>query len=58
MTRKRGIQRRKYLIVEYPLGVIAGLIEEPGEGFVDAEGEADKEACQWERSKKEAGRIL
>ena len=34
---------------EFPLGVVRGKLDEPGPRFVDVEGEADKEACRWER---------
>lgn len=37
------------LIWEKPLGVIRGPLDEPGPRFIDVEGEADKEACMWER---------
>jgi hypothetical protein len=35
---------------EFPLGVVRGELDEPGPRFVDVEGEADKEACRWERN--------
>jgi len=38
------------LIWEVPLGTKRGYLDEPGPRFVDVEGEADKEACRWERS--------
>lgn len=57
MHRKEIKPRRKFLAVERPLGVIAEIMEEPAEGFVDAEGEADKEACIWERSQCESGKM-
>jgi hypothetical protein len=34
---------------EMPLNVVRGQLDEPGPRFVDVEGEADKEACRWER---------
>ena len=37
------------LIWEMPLGTKRGPLDEPGPRFVDVEGEADKEACRWER---------
>lgn len=42
-------QSRKKLITERPIGTIFEILEEPEPGFVDVEGEADKEACRWER---------
>lgn len=41
---------RNRLIWEKPLGTKRGYLDEPGPRFVDVEGEADKEACIWERS--------
>lgn len=37
------------LMWEKPLGTIRGSLDEPGPRFVDVEGEADKQACVWER---------
>ncbi len=33
---------------EQPLGVIAGIMEEPGEGFVDPYEAEERAAIQWE----------
>jgi hypothetical protein len=55
LSRDPGFYRRgdgsgqNRLIWEKPLGTKRGYLDEPGPGFVDVEGEADKEACRWER---------
>lgn len=56
MQRKEIKPRRKFLAVEMPLGTICEVIEEPEPWDYDAEGEADKEACAWERNQCVSGK--
>ena len=49
---------RKKLITERPLGTVFEILEEPEQGFVDVEGEADMAACVWERSECESGKTV
>jgi len=51
LGRARTSQSQTRLIWEMPLGVVRGELDDPGLRFVDVEGEADKEACRWERGK-------
>ena len=49
-NRGREGKAENRLIWEMPLGTKRGYLDEPGPRFVDVEGEADKEACRWERT--------
>ena len=48
--RRGDANKENRLIWEMPLGTKRGYLDEPGPRFVDVEGEADKEACRWERT--------
>ena len=49
--RRGDANKENRLIWEMPLGTKRGYLDEPGPRFVDVEGEADKEACRWERGR-------